>query len=115
MSLQELDDILRFGTEELFKDEEAQAQAQAQGLGLDSAGDAGDSAGGGGATGGEETNRIVYDMAAVEKLCDRSQESQVEREEAMNEYLDSFKVATYTVKEGEEVSAPAPAEEGETA
>ena len=52
----------------------------------------------------EETNRIVYDMPAVEKLCDRSQESQVEREEAMNEYLDSFKVATYTVKEGEEVS-----------
>ena len=51
----------------------------------------------------EETHRIVYDMEAVAKLCDRSQESQVEREEAMNEYLDSFKVATYTVKEGEEV------------
>ena len=52
---------------------------------------------------GEETSRIVYDIDAVEKLCDRSQESQFEREEAMNEYLDSFKVATYTVKEGEEV------------
>lgn len=77
-----MDDILKFGTEELFKEEEAIGEAEEK---------------------GEETNRIVYDMDAVEKLCDRSQESQVEREEAMNEYLDSFKVATYTVKEGEEV------------
>ena len=82
-AFQELDDILKFGTEELFKEEESlEKEAQEK---------------------GEETSRIVYDMDAVEKLCDRSQESQVEREEAMNEYLDSFKVATYTVKEGEEV------------
>ena len=78
-----MDDILKFGTEELFKEEEAiEKQAEEK---------------------GEETSRIVYDIEAVEKLCDRSQESQLEREDAMNEYLDSFKVATYTVKEGEEV------------
>ena len=50
----------------------------------------------------EEDSRIVYDMAAVEKLLDRSQMGQEEREVAMNEYLSSFKVATYQVKEGEE-------------
>ena len=77
MTKQELDDILKFGTEELFK-----AEAQ----GDDS-----------------EENRIVYDDKAIEALLDRSQEAQEEKAEAMNDYLDSFKVATYTVKEGEEV------------
>ncbi|KAK6173350.1 hypothetical protein SNE40_016819 [Patella caerulea] len=71
MSKKELDDILKFGTEELFKDEE-----------------------------GDE-NRIVYDASAVSKLLDRSQVGMEEREMAMNEYLSSFKVASYTVKEGE--------------
>ena len=71
--VQELDDILKFGTEDLFKDS------------------------------GEE-DRIVYDDGAILKLLDRTQEGQEEREVAMNEYLSSFKVATYTVKEGEEVS-----------
>jgi len=51
--------------------------------------------------GGE--NRIVYDNAAIEKLLDRSQEGQEEKEIAMNEYLSSFKVANYTVAEGDEV------------
>ena len=77
MTKQELDDILKFGTEELFK-----AETQ----GDDS-----------------EENRIVYDDKAIEALLDRSQEAQEEKAEAMNDYLDSFKVATYTVKEGEEV------------
>ena len=48
-------------------------------------------------------NRIVYDDAAIEKLLDRSQEGQEEKEIAMNEYLSSFKVANYTVAEGDEV------------
>ena len=48
-------------------------------------------------------NRIVYDEKAIEKLLDRTQEGQEEKEIAMNEYLSSFKVATYAVKEGEEV------------
>jgi len=51
--------------------------------------------------GGE--NRIVYDDSAIEKLLDRSQEGQEEKEIAMNEYLSSFKVANYTVTEGDEV------------
>ncbi len=86
MSKQELDDILKFGTEELFKEEMLDAENVEK-------------------TEEEKTDRIVYDMDAVEKLCDRSQAGQVEREMAMNEYLDSFKVATYAVKEGEEVKA----------
>jgi len=77
MSKQELDDILKFGTEELFKDDDEEGE------------------------GGE--SRIVYDIKAIEKLLDRSQEGQEEKEVAMNEYLSSFKVATYTVTEGDEV------------
>jgi len=45
----------------------------------------------------------VYDDSAIEKLLDRSQEGQEEKEMAMNEYLSSFKVANYTVAEGDEV------------
>lgn len=78
MSKQELDDILKFGTEELFKDEEEDEGSEC---------------------------RIVYDDQAIEKLLDRSQEGQEEKEIAMNEYLSSFKVATYTVTEGDEVCA----------
>lgn len=48
-------------------------------------------------------SRIVYDDKAIEKLLDRSQEGQEEKEIAMNEYLSSFKVANYTVTEGDEV------------
>ena len=50
-------------------------------------------------------DRIVYDDKAVAALLDRSQEAQEEKAIAMNDYLESFKVATYQVKEGEEVSA----------
>ena len=39
----------------------------------------------------------------MKKLLDRTQVGQEEREIAMNEYLSSFKVATYTVKEETEV------------
>lgn len=83
MSKQELDDILKFGTEELFKDM------------AESKGDDDDSA-----------NRIVYDDDAISKLLDRSQEGQEEKEEAMNEYLSSFKVASYAVKDVEEEEEP---------
>ena len=41
-------------------------------------------------------------MAAVEKLLDRSQAGEVEKQFGMNEYLRSFNVATYQVKEGVE-------------
>lgn len=69
---QELDDILRFGTEELFKDEE-----------------------------GKEEEAIHYDDKAVGELLDRSKEGIEAKESWANEYLSSFKVASYATKEGE--------------
>jgi hypothetical protein len=44
----------------------------------------------------------VYDDTAISRLLDRSQEGQEEKQEAMNDYLSSFKVASYQVKEQEE-------------
>uniref|UniRef100_A0A7N6AG23 DNA helicase n=1 Tax=Anabas testudineus TaxID=64144 RepID=A0A7N6AG23_ANATE len=91
MSKQELDDILKFGTEELFKDEmESLTKA------FTSTGDNKD---------GEEGNVIHYDDDAISKLLDRSQDATEDTEiQNMNEYLSSFKVAQYVVKEedGEE-------------
>ncbi|XP_014214280.1 chromodomain-helicase-DNA-binding protein Mi-2 homolog isoform X2 [Copidosoma floridanum] len=71
-SKQELDDILRFGTEELFKEEE-----------------------------GKEDEAIHYDDKAVTELLDRSKEGIEQKENWANEYLSSFKVASYVTKEGE--------------
>merc|ERR1712083_427073 len=76
LSKQEIDDILKFGTEELFKEEE--------GVNED----------------GESPNDIVYDDKAVAALLDRTQEGVEEKEDWSNEYLNSFKVATYATKEG---------------
>ncbi|KAM7422043.1 hypothetical protein PAMA_010229 [Pampus argenteus] len=82
MSKQELDDILKFGTEELFKDEMEAARTM---------GDNKD---------GEEGNVIHYDDDAISKLLDRSQDATEDTEiQNMNEYLSSFKVAQYVVKE----------------
>ncbi|XP_023932707.1 chromodomain-helicase-DNA-binding protein Mi-2 homolog [Lingula anatina] len=79
MSKQEVDDILKFGTEELFKDEfKTEDSSQAN------------------------ESRIVYDDAAVKELLDRTQQGQEEKEMAMNEYFTSFKVASYAFKEEEE-------------
>ena len=77
MSKKELDDILRFGTEDLFKDDE------------------------------NDENRIHYDDAAVENLLNRDQVAQApegegEESEGLNEYLSSFKVASYVTKEQDE-------------
>merc|ERR1712130_738958 len=63
------------GTEELFKEEELNED-------------------------GESANDIVYDDKAVASLLDRSQEGVEEKENWANEYLSSFKVATYATKEG---------------
>ncbi|RZF43693.1 hypothetical protein LSTR_LSTR010775 [Laodelphax striatellus] len=70
---QELDDILRFGTEELFKEEE-----------------------------GKGDEAIHYDDKAVEELLDRSKMGIEQKENWSNEYLSSFKVASYVTKEEEE-------------
>uniref|UniRef100_A0A8B9JAN0 Chromodomain helicase DNA binding protein 5 n=1 Tax=Astyanax mexicanus TaxID=7994 RepID=A0A8B9JAN0_ASTMX len=73
MSKQELDDILKFGTEELFKDDVEAI---------------------------EEGNVIHYDDNAISKLLDRSQDATEDTEiQNMNEYLSSFKVAQYVVQE----------------
>ena len=70
---QELDDILRFGTEELFKEDD-----------------------------GKEEEAIHYDDKAVKELLDRSKGGLEEKENWANEYLSSFKVASYSTKEEEE-------------
>merc|ERR1719347_462149 len=77
LSKKEIDDILKFGTEELFKEEELNED-------------------------GESANDIVYDDATVSALLDRSQSGIEEKESWANEYLSSFKVAQYQTKEGGE-------------
>uniref|UniRef100_A0A3Q2CK44 Chromodomain helicase DNA binding protein 3 n=1 Tax=Cyprinodon variegatus TaxID=28743 RepID=A0A3Q2CK44_CYPVA len=79
MTKQELDDILKFGTEELFKDE-----------GEDKVED--------------EGSVIHYDSAAIERLLDRSQDATDDTDvQNMNEYLSSFKVAQYMVREEDKI------------
>ncbi|KAM9836998.1 chromodomain-helicase-DNA-binding protein 3 isoform 2-T2 [Aulostomus maculatus] len=86
MTKQELDDILKFGTEELFKDE---------GEGMkNSAGDKVE----------DEGNVIHYDSTAIERLLDRSQDATDDSDvQNMNEYLSSFKVAQYMVREEDKI------------
>uniref|UniRef100_A0A3Q3SPR1 Chromodomain helicase DNA binding protein 4a n=1 Tax=Mastacembelus armatus TaxID=205130 RepID=A0A3Q3SPR1_9TELE len=80
MSKQELDDILKFGTEELFKDD---------GEGEDNK--------------EEDSSIIHYDDKAIDRLLDRNQDATDDTElQSMNEYLSSFKVAQYVVKDEEE-------------
>uniref|UniRef100_A0A8C5QGR0 Chromodomain helicase DNA binding protein 5 n=1 Tax=Leptobrachium leishanense TaxID=445787 RepID=A0A8C5QGR0_9ANUR len=77
MSKQELDDILKFGTEELFKDD-------VEGENKDV----------------EDSSVIHYDDGAISKLLDRNQNATEDTEiQNMNEYLSSFKVAQYVVRE----------------
>ncbi|THD26034.1 Chromodomain-helicase-DNA-binding protein Mi-2 [Fasciola hepatica] len=71
MSKKELDDILKFGTEDLFKEGEEE---------------------------NEDEHCIVYDDAAISRLLDRSQQGLEEKALEMNDYLTSFKVAHYEKK-----------------
>ncbi|XP_058849524.1 chromodomain-helicase-DNA-binding protein 4 isoform X3 [Acipenser ruthenus] len=81
MSKQELDDILKFGTEELFKDEFGEGENKE----------------------GEDSSVIHYDDKAIDRLLDRNQDATDDTEiQSMNEYLSSFKVAQYVVKDEEE-------------
>uniref|UniRef100_A0A4W6CQM9 Chromodomain helicase DNA binding protein 3 n=1 Tax=Lates calcarifer TaxID=8187 RepID=A0A4W6CQM9_LATCA len=78
MTKQELDDILKFGTEELFKDEGEGENRFFE----------------------DEGNVIHYDSTAIERLLDRSQDATDDSDvQNMNEYLSSFKVAQYMVRE----------------
>ncbi|XP_026209293.1 chromodomain-helicase-DNA-binding protein 3 isoform X3 [Anabas testudineus] len=86
MTKQELDDILKFGTEELFKDE-------GEGMKINS----GDKV-------EDEGNVIHYDSTAIERLLDRSQDATDDSDvQNMNEYLSSFKVAQYMVREEDKI------------
>ncbi|XP_053199387.1 chromodomain-helicase-DNA-binding protein 3 isoform X4 [Scomber japonicus] len=86
MSKQELDDILKFGTEELFKDE-------VEGM-KNSSGDKVE----------DEGSVIHYDSTAIERLLDRSQDATDDTDvQNMNEYLSSFKVAQYMVREEDKI------------
>ncbi|KAF5905416.1 chromodomain-helicase-DNA-binding protein 3 isoform X3, partial [Clarias magur] len=81
MSKQELDDILKFGTEELFKDETEAGENK-----------------------DDDSSVIHYDNAAIERLLDRSQDATDDTDmQNMNEYLSSFKVAQYTVREDDKI------------
>uniref|UniRef100_A0A3Q4BD34 Uncharacterized protein n=1 Tax=Mola mola TaxID=94237 RepID=A0A3Q4BD34_MOLML len=85
MTKQELDDILKFGTEELFKDE-----GEMKNSSKDKAED--------------EGSVIHYDSAAIERLLDRSQDATDDSDvQNMNEYLSSFKVAQYMVREEDKI------------
>ncbi|XP_035277482.1 chromodomain-helicase-DNA-binding protein 4 isoform X3 [Anguilla anguilla] len=81
MSKQELDDILKFGTEELFKDEIGEGENKE-----------------------EDSSVIHYDDKAIDRLLDRNQDATEDTAEiqSMNEYLSSFKVAQYVVKDEDE-------------
>ncbi|XP_077430769.1 chromodomain-helicase-DNA-binding protein 4 isoform X3 [Vanacampus margaritifer] len=77
MSKQELDDILKFGTEELFKDEAGEGDNKE-----------------------DDSSVIHYDDQAIDRLLDRNQDATDDTEiQSMNEYLSSFKVAQYVVKD----------------
>uniref|UniRef100_A0AAQ5ZC02 DNA helicase n=1 Tax=Amphiprion ocellaris TaxID=80972 RepID=A0AAQ5ZC02_AMPOC len=97
MSKQELDDILKFGTEELFKDEgEGNSScdySKREGM-KNSAGDKVE----------DEGSVIHYDTTAIERLLDRSQDATDDSDvQNMNEYLSSFKVAQYMVREEDKI------------
>lgn len=52
----------------------------------------------------DDSSVIHYDNAAIERLLDRSQDATDDSDmQNMNEYLSSFKVAQYTVKEDDKV------------
>ncbi|XP_053318668.1 chromodomain-helicase-DNA-binding protein 3 isoform X2 [Spea bombifrons] len=81
MSKQELDDILKFGTEELFKDEIESGDNRE-----------------------DDSSVIHYDNRAIARLLDRNQDETEDTEvQNMNEYLSSFKVAQYVVREEEKL------------
>lgn len=57
----------------------------------------------------EDSSVIHYDDAAISKLLDRNQDATDDTElQNMNEYLSSFKVAQYVVREEDGVVSPAP-------
>uniref|UniRef100_A0A671WLW7 Chromodomain helicase DNA binding protein 4a n=1 Tax=Sparus aurata TaxID=8175 RepID=A0A671WLW7_SPAAU len=99
MSKQELDDILKFGTEQLFKDEAMERKKTApmcSSLLYEDAEKTRENK-------EEDSSIIHYDDKAIDRLLDRNQDATDDTElQSMNEYLSSFKVAQYVVKDEEE-------------
>lgn len=59
----------------------------------------------------DDSSVIHYDDKAIERLLDRNQDATDDTElQSMNEYLSSFKVAQYVVKDEEEEVSLWPAE-----
>uniref|UniRef100_A0A0N5C6R3 PHD-type domain-containing protein n=1 Tax=Strongyloides papillosus TaxID=174720 RepID=A0A0N5C6R3_STREA len=85
LSKTELDDVLRWGTEELFKDDENNEEN---------------------GEGKPSENAIVWDDEAIDKLLERKpfdpNEKVDDKKDWSDEYLSTFKVATYATKEVEE-------------
>uniref|UniRef100_A0A8C4I961 Chromodomain helicase DNA binding protein 3 n=1 Tax=Dicentrarchus labrax TaxID=13489 RepID=A0A8C4I961_DICLA len=95
MSKQELDDILKFGTEELFKDEGEGELIQILLVDKNNLIYK---------TPEDEGSVIHYDSTAIERLLDRSQDATDDSDvQNMNEYLSSFKVAQYMVREEDKI------------
>lgn len=76
----ELDDILRYGAEDLFADDDMDCDASAQ----------------------TASKCIVWDDAALERLLDRSQVVASEEDQEEEDYLASFKVADFEMRSGDE-------------
>ncbi|XP_014681188.1 PREDICTED: chromodomain-helicase-DNA-binding protein 5-like [Priapulus caudatus] len=74
MSKKELDDILKFGTEDLFKDDD----------------------------GKDDEGTITYGEDMINELLDRSRQGIEHKVLMANEYLSSFKVASYVLQQAEE-------------
>lgn len=109
MSKQELDDILKFGTEELFKDETTEGELTDFCSELNLVGIFGTLKIISGCflflgeNKEEDSSIIHYDDKAIDRLLDRNQDATDDTElQSMNEYLSSFKVAQYVVKDEEE-------------
>lgn len=107
----ELDSILRFGSAELFKEEheakkkrEAEAE-QAKAQGGEGVSAAEESAA---AKAEDDANRIIYDDAAIDALLDRSQVAVEQKSVAQDDYLNSFKVASFSGLKTSTSSAPTP-------
>lgn len=102
MSKQELDDILKFGTEALFKDEGEGENSKAL-MHLHKKGSISMWTFFPGDNKEEDSSIIHYDDKAIDRLLDRNQDATDDTElQSMNEYLSSFKVAQYVVKDEED-------------
>uniref|UniRef100_A0A8C6YFE5 Chromodomain helicase DNA binding protein 3 n=1 Tax=Naja naja TaxID=35670 RepID=A0A8C6YFE5_NAJNA len=102
MSKQELDDILKFGTEELFKDEN---EGERPDPGVEGGYYEGGSLYAGDLFNKEEDSSVIhYDNEAIARLLDRNQDATDDADvQNMNEYLSSFKVAQYVVREEDKI------------